>query len=79
MTRAGYITDRRCPANPDHGIVVGMRDGGYYCPHSEHTSGVLSKSFWSEDEFEAVKTQPYPEKQTATLKPVAIPARKKKK
>lgn len=67
MTRAGYITDRRCPGNPEHGIVLGMRDGGYHCPHSDHTSKILSKSFWTEDEFEKAK-------EPDLSKPVAIPA-----
>ncbi len=77
MTRAGYITDRNCPGNPEHGIVYGMRSGGYYCPHSDHTSHKpMTKDFWHEDEFEAAKALPPP---IDTTKPVAIAASKMRK
>ena len=73
MTRAGYITDRRCPSNPEHGPVLGMRSGGYHCPHIDHTSKIITKYFWREDEFEAAKSEP-PTIDTSI--PVAIPANK---
>lgn len=57
MTASGYIADRRCPGNPEHGVVLDMRDGGKYCPHHDHdTPGQHTKSFWREDEFEATKS-----------------------
>jgi hypothetical protein len=61
MTAGGYITDRRCPATPEHGVVLGMRDGGHYCPHSDHPSAKPpTKAFWSDDEFEHAKSATTP-------------------
>lgn len=57
--RGGYITDRRCPGNPEHGNVVGMRTGGHFCPHASHSaSRPPTQSFWTDDEFEAAKSLP---------------------
>lgn len=61
MTRAGYISDRRCPGNPEHGPVLGMRQGGYYCPHHTHDFPTESKNWWNEDEFEQAKLAPVPQ------------------
>lgn len=53
---AGYISDRGCPGNAEHGRVLDLRDGGYYCPHHEHDFPVVTKNHWSEDEFQAAKS-----------------------
>lgn len=56
MTSSGYISDRSCPGNTEHGAVVGMRTGGYFCPHADHSAAnPPTKAFWSEDEFEQAK------------------------
>lgn len=56
MVAGGYITDRRCPGTPEHGVVMDMRDGGHYCPHHDHDFPVLTKNFWRDDEFEVAKS-----------------------
>lgn len=28
---------RLCPKDPKHGTLIGMDDGTYVCPHSDHT------------------------------------------
>lgn len=56
---AGYIVDRRCPADPTHGNVFDMHTGGYFCSHSDHHKP-LTKSFWTEDEFQDIKSLPTP-------------------
>jgi hypothetical protein len=61
MTLSGYITDRRCPSNPEHGNVFGMRDGGYNCTHSDHHAKNITQSFWTENEFQAAKSLPTPQ------------------
>jgi hypothetical protein len=61
VTAAGYITDRRCPTNPEHGKVWDMNPG-YYCPHHDHNppKQTPTKSWWTENEFELAKTEPPP-------------------
>ena len=54
--RSGYISDRNCPTAPEHGSVLGMRGGGYYCPHHAHDVDPQTKSYWNEDEFESAKS-----------------------
>lgn len=66
MTASGYIADRRCPGNPEHGIVLDMRGGGHYCPHHDHDFPTTTKNFWRDDEFEAAKSLP-----TSTPAPTA--------
>lgn len=71
--RSGYITDRNCPTNPEHGAVIGMRGGGHYCPNHAHDIDPQTKSYWTEDEFEAAKSS------TTETAPVATLATRVKK
>lgn len=76
MIRGGYITDRTCPGDASHGAVVGMRDGGHYCPHHDHDFPVLTKNFWRDDEFEAAKSATSPTDAAAPRKIIVKPKRR---
>jgi len=69
MTLAGYIADRTCPSNREHGNVFDMRTGGYFCSHHEHHAKG-TQFFWSEDEFQDAKSLP-------TSEPIESPGRTK--
>ena len=56
MTAGGYISDRRCPSNPEHGNVYGIEGVGQYCPHHDHDFPEITKNIWREDEFVAAKS-----------------------
>ena len=68
VTRAGYISDRSCPSHPAHGEALGMRDGGYYCPHHDHDFPAITKNFWHEDEFETAKSLTLAQPATSNVK-----------
>jgi len=70
MTASGYILDRTCPANREHGKVFDMRTGGHYCSHHDHDFPEITKNFWTANEFEAAKS-------LATSEPVESPGRTK--
>jgi hypothetical protein len=53
---SGYISDRRCPTNPEHGDVLGIDGVGLYCPHHGHDMPEATKNIWREDEFVAAKS-----------------------
>ena len=38
-----------CPSNPDHGRLIDLPSGAWYCPHSEH-SGPLSQTIFNDRE-----------------------------
>lgn len=65
MTYGGYISDRRCPSDPEHGTVIDLSGSRWYCPHHDHEQpGAFTQNIWTDDEFEALKRD----------KPIAIPA-----
>lgn len=61
MTLAGYIADRSCPTDPEHGKVWDMAAGGYFCSHAGHNFPVITQSFWTEDQFQEAKSLPTPQ------------------
>ena len=74
MTAGGYISDRRCPSNPEHGNVYGIEGVGQYCPHHDHDFPEATKNIWREDEFVAAKSL-----SSGTEAPVLIRPKSEKK
>jgi hypothetical protein len=54
MTSAGYITDQRCPSNPEHGRCWDQASG-MFCPHSDHHIN-STQFFWTFDQWETIKS-----------------------
>lgn len=67
MTPGGYISDRRCPSNADHGVVISYATG-HFCPHSDHSNSTspLTQSWWTDDQFDAAKSTTSPRSTVST-------------